>query len=83
MGLLLNSQLYSIDSFVCPYTSIGLPWWLSGKKSACQCRRLNFNLWVRKVSWRRKWQPTPVLLPGRYHGQRSLGAYSPWGYERV
>ena len=33
MGLLLNSQLYSIDSFVCPYTSIGLPWWLSGKKN--------------------------------------------------
>ena len=83
MGLLLNSQLYSIDSFVCPYTSIGLPWWLSGNKSACQCRRLSFNLWVRKVSWRRKWQPTPVFLPGRYHGQRSLGAYSPWGYERV
>ena len=83
MGLLLNSQLYSIDSFVCPYTSIRLPWWLSGKKSACQCRRLGFNPWVRKVSWRRKWQPTTVFLPGRSHGQRGLGAYSPWGHKRV
>ena len=31
------------------------------------------------VSWRRKWQPTPVFLPGESHGQRSLGGYSPWG----
>ena len=29
--------------------------------------------------WRRKWQPTPVLLPGKFHGQRSLVGYSPWG----
>ena len=31
------------------------------------------------VNWRRKWQPTPVLLPGQFHGQRSLVGYSPWG----
>ena len=61
--------------------SFGLPWRLSGKTPACQCSRLSFNPWVRKVSWRRKWQPAPVFLPGRCHGQRSLGAYSPWGYE--
>ena len=30
-------------------------------------------------SWRRKWQPTPIFLPGKYHGQRSLVGYSPWG----
>ena len=35
--------------------------------------------WVGKVSWRRKWQPTPVLLPGKSHGQRSMVGYSPWG----
>ena len=35
--------------------------------------------WVRKISWRRKWQPTPVLLPGKSHGQRNLVDYSPWG----
>jgi len=37
------------------------------------------NSWVRKIPWRRKWQPTPVLLPGKSHEQRSLGSYSPWG----
>ena len=35
--------------------------------------------WVGKISWRRKWQPIPVLLPGKSHGQRSLVGYSPWG----
>ena len=49
------------------------PWWLSDKESACQCRRLGFNPWVRKIPWRRAWQPTPVFLPGESHGQRSLG----------
>ena len=40
----------------------------SGKKSACQCRRRKrhrFDPWVRKIPWRRKWQPTPVFLPGK------------------
>jgi len=46
----------------------GLLWWLMGKKSACQCRRLEFNPWVGKISWRRKWQPTPVFLPGESYG---------------
>ena len=34
---------------------------------------------VGKIPWRRKWQSTPVLLPGKSHGQRSLVGYSPWG----
>ena len=41
-----------------------------------------FILWLIKLNvpfWRRKWQPTPVLLPGESHGQRSLAGYSPWG----
>ena len=42
------------------------------KESACQCRRVGFNPWVRKIPWRRKWQPTPVFLPEEFHGQRSL-----------
>ena len=37
-----------------------------------------FDPWVRKIRWRRKWQPTPVLLPGKSHGWRSLIGYSPW-----
>ena len=38
-----------------------------------------FDLQVRKIPWRRKWQPTPVLLPRKFHGWRSLVGYSPWG----
>ena len=44
----------------------GLPWCLGGKESVCQygrCKRHRFNAWVRKIPWRRKWQPTPVFLP--------------------
>ena len=37
------------------------------------------HLWVRKLPWRRAWQPTPVFLPGESRGQRSLAGYSPWG----
>ena len=48
-----------------------------------QCRGRGFDLWVRKIPWRRKWQPTPVFLPGESHGQRSLVGYSPWGHKRV
>ena len=42
-------------------------------------RRPWFDPWVGKISWRRKWQPTPVFLPGKSHGWRSLVGYSPWG----
>ena len=49
------------------------------KKSACQRRRLGFDPWVRKIPWRRNWLPTPVFLPGEFHGERSLAGYSPWG----
>ena len=59
----------------------GIPGGASGKESACQCwrrKRNRFNPWVRKIPWRRKWQPTPVFLPGESHGQRSLMGYSPW-----
>ena len=56
----------------------GISWWLSGKESTCQCRRYRFNFWVRKLPWRRKWQPSPVFLPGKSHGQRSLVAIVHW-----
>ena len=51
----------------------------SGKEPACQCRRCKtreFDPWVRKILWRRKWQRTPVFLPGESPGQRSLAGYS-------
>ena len=56
-----------------------LPRWLSNKESGVPSRRLGFNPKVGKIPWRRKWQPTPVFLPGKSHGLRSLAGYSPWG----
>ena len=44
-----------------------------------QCGRPRFSPLVGKISWRRKWQSTPVLLPGKSHGQRSLVGYRPQG----
>ena len=41
------------------------------------------NPWVRKIPWRREWQPTPVFLPGKLRGQRSLVGYSPWRCEEL
>ena len=53
-----------------------IPRWYSGRESACQCRRRGFDPWVRKIPWRRKRQPTPVFLPEKSHGKRSLAGYS-------
>ena len=44
-------------------------------------RRPGFHPWVRKITWRKKWQASPVFLPGKSQGQRSLVGYSPWGPE--
>ena len=41
-----------------------------------------FNPWIGKIPWRREWLPTPVFLPGKFHGQRSLTGYSPWGHKK-
>ena len=46
-----------------------------------QCRRSGFNPWVGKIPWRREWLPTPVFVPGAFHGQRSLAGYNPWGHK--
>ena len=56
---------------------LGFPGGASGKESICQLRRHKrggFDPWVGKIPWRRALQPTPVLLPGKSHGQRSLVA---------
>ena len=50
---------------------------------SCQHGRPGFEPWVRNIPWKRKWQPTPVFLPGKPRGQRSLACYSPWGPKRV
>ena len=70
------------------YPQFRLSRWHNGKESTCQCRRwtkCRFDSWVRKIPWRRTWQPTPtpVFLPGEPHGWSSLAGYSPWDLERV
>ena len=66
---------------VFPAESKGLCWWLRWLKICLQCKRHGFNPWVRKIPWRREWQPIPVFLPGKCHRQRSLAGYSPWGHK--
>ena len=44
-------------------------------------QEMQFHSWVMKIPWRRKWQPVPVFLPGKSHGQRSLAGYSPWRHK--
>ena len=58
----------------------GFPGGSAGKESACNAGHLVRNPLVRKIPWRREEQPTPVFLPGKSHGQRSLAEYSPGGY---
>ena len=62
-----------------PFSPPGFPGGLIVTDSACQSRRHGFDPWVRKTPRSRKWQPTPIFLPGKSHGQRSLAGYSPWG----
>ena len=51
-------------------------------KSLPAMREAWFDPWV-KIPWRRKWQPSPVFLPGEAHEQRSLAGYSPWGCKEL
>ena len=65
---------------------LDFPGGASGQESTCQCRRhkrLGFDPWVGRMPWRRTQQPTPVSLPGKSHGQRSLAGYSPWGSKEL
>ena len=61
------------------YCFIGFPDGSDGKASACNEGDLGSDPWVGKILWRRKWQLTPVLLPGKFNGQKSLVGYSPRG----
>ena len=64
LSLFLHLQLIWGES------PLGLLRWLRGKESAFQCRRCKrheLDPWVRKIPWRRKWQPTPVFFPGKPH----------------
>ena len=60
-----------------------LPWWLRWWRICLQFGRPEFDPWVRKIPWRREWLPTPVFLPGEFHGQKSLEGYSPCGHKEL
>ena len=78
-----NSSRYTLCWFI---LSHWLSWWLSGKEFSNEffhCRGFGFNPWVGKIPWRRKWQPIPIFLLGKPHGQRSLEGYSPWGRKEL
>ena len=77
----LLTKVYIVKAMV--FLVVRLPWWLRQKRVCLQCGRPGFDPWVGKILWRRKWQPTPVLLPGKSHGWRSLVGYSPWGHKKV
>ena len=71
-------------SYLHPVLVSGFPWWLSGKESTtCNVEGASSIPWSGKTPWRRKWQHTPVFLPGKSHGERSLVGYSPWGHKRI
>ena len=79
---LKNKFLSSIFSVAINQTllNINLKVW----EFTCQCKRhkkLRFNPWVRKIPWRRAWQPIPVFLPGKSHGHRSLVSCAPEGHK--
>ena len=83
---ILQARIVGCHFFLQFNTSHGLHWlprWLRGKESACQGRKYRFNPWLRKIPWRRQWQPSPVFLLEKSHGQRSLAGYSPCGRKRV
>ena len=66
-------MIYSV--YLSIYLSIGFPGGTSVIEPTCQCTRHTkhwFDPWIMKLPWRRKWQPTPVFLPGEFYGQRSL-----------
>ena len=56
-------------------------WWLRISLPTWRQKIYGFDLWIGKIPWRRKWQLTPVFLPGKFHGQKSLAGYSPWGHK--
>ena len=70
----------SLAVFYTKYWYYGFPSWHSRKEPTCQCRRCWFDPWVGKIFWRRKWQSTPVFLPGEFLWQRNLEGYSLWGH---
>ena len=87
LGLNASSNIFWLWLGRSPREGIGYPLqysWASlvaqTVKICPQCRKPGIDPCVRKIPWKREWQPTPVFLPGEPHGQRTLVGYSPWGH---
>ena len=78
---LVSTEVSSWSADRCHPT--GLPWWHRRKEPACSAGGPRFDPWVGKIPGRRKWEPTPVFLPGKPHGQRSLEGYSSQGRKEL
>ena len=72
------SNLFAAKGFAPGPSWVNLPGGSNGKSVCLKCGRPGFNRWVGKILWRRKWQPIPVLLLGKFHGWRNLVGYTPW-----
>ena len=87
--LSLSALWYSILPYLSWFSICSISYWDAASwvaqmvESACQCRALRFDPWVRKIPSRRAWQPTPLFVPGEVHGQRSLVSYSPGGHVKL
>ena len=60
-----------------------LPWWLRWQRICLQCRRPGFDSWAGKIPWRKEWPPSPLFLPGEFHGQRNLAGCSASGCKEL
>ena len=87
LSVLKLAELFRTFFFLVAPDNLGTPCSSDDKESACNAGDLGsipgFNVWVRKIPWRREWQPIPVFLPGKCHGQMSLAGYSPWGRKEL
>ena len=81
-GKVLHSTLRHLCFFQ-GVRSSGLPCGLRWERVHLPCRRPRFSPWIRKIPWRRKWQPTPVLFPGESHGHRGPAGCTPWGRKKA
>ena len=74
------NNIHQLMYILATYYTRGSPGGSDSKASACNAGH-GFDPWVRNIPWRRKWQPTPVFLLGKFHGWRSLVGYSLWGHK--
>ena len=80
---MVKSKVFEVSYTRLPSLLMDFPGGSDGKSVCLQCGRPGLDPWVGKIPWIRKWQPTPVLFPGKSHGWRSLVGYSPWGHKEL